>query len=364
MKIIHIVGDSKFGGGSVIISQLVIDQHLAGNDVSVLSTDPEFSAFLTSHNIKVVPLDCIWRSYNLFADIYGILKLAKYLRKEKFDVVHTHTTKAGFVGRVAAWMAKVKYIVHTVHGFPFSEVSSKLKINVFTFLESLLFSISTKVVFVSNYHLNWARELNIVKGSGDVAVAIRNGVEPVEAQCLDTSDELLPRVIFIGRMVREKGIFDLLAAYQNLQKNGLSLKLVFIGDGPDLAALKAAAENDVSVGFTGFVTNVPSLVCKDDVFVLPSYREGLSISAIEAQSMGLPSILSDVGGNVEVSDNGNAALTYKVSDTVDLTDKLMMVLSDKMLRDKLKSSASVNFNNNFTSFRMLNEYKKLYSEFN
>ena len=132
--------------------------------------------------------------------------------------MHTHTTKAGFVGRIAAWLAKTKVIVHTVHGFPFSEVSSKLKVRVFSLLEKLLFKISTKVIFVSNYHLLWAQELKIVKSQTDIAIAIRNGVDAVGTRVKIQDLDAEPRLIFIGRMVKEKGIFDLLSAYNNLKE--------------------------------------------------------------------------------------------------------------------------------------------------
>lgn len=363
MNILHVVGDSKFGGGSVIIAQLVIDQHQEGHNVAVLTTDKEFDAYLSGHGIKVVNLDCIWRSYNLFADSYGVFKLAKFLKNNQYDVVHTHTTKAGFVGRVAAWLAKTKVIVHTVHGFPFSEVSSKTKVRVFSILEKLLFKISTKVVFVSNYHLQWAKELRIISTRAENAIAIRNGVEPVGIRDKICVPDTFPRLVFIGRMVKEKGIFDLLAAYTNLREKYKNLSLVFIGDGPDFDALKQEAQKDINITLTGFVSDVPSMIDKDDIFVLPSYREGLSISAIEAQSMGLASVLSNVGGNVEASDNGDAALLFRIGDVVDLSRKLEYLISDTAAREKLKGAALMNFEKHFTSARMLAEYRNMYSMF-
>lgn len=362
-KILHVVGDSKFGGGSVVIAQLVIDQSSSGFAVSVLTTDSEFSSYLTAHNIEVVNLDCIWRSYNLFSDIYGILKLARYLRENHFDVVHTHTTKAGFVGRIAAWLAQTKYIVHTVHGFPFSEKSSKLKVVVFSRLESFLYKISTKVVFVSYYHLAWAAKLRIVNTDHSTAVAIRNGVKPVSATLPSEREAAPVRIVFIGRIVKEKGVFDLLVAYRMLKRNFPDVKVVFIGDGPDLTELKSLVTADDAIEFTGFVTDVPALVSPDDIFVLPSYREGLSISAIEAQSMGLASVLSDVGGNVEVASNGNAALIFKTGDSTDLAAKLSTLLGDATLRTNLGAAALNHFEQNFTDRRMLQEYKDLYGQF-
>jgi glycosyltransferase involved in cell wall biosynthesis len=356
-KILHIVGDSKFGGGSVIIAQLAVHQKSIGYDVSVLTTDNEFSIYLRDLGINVIHFDCIWRSYNLVKDIYGIVKLTSFLRKNRFDFVHTHTTKAGFIGRVASWLSRVTYIIHTVHGFPFSEVSSKIKVSVFSFLERILFRISNKVVFVSNYHLAWAERLGIVSRSG-VAISIRNGVDPISPE---KNSQSLRNIVFVGRMVKEKGIFDLLNAFNRIKELHTDVSLLYIGDGPDFLELKSLVEGQTQIHLTGFINDVTQFISEEDIFVLPSYREGLSISAIEAQSMGLASVLSDVGGNVEVSNNGLAAQIFRVTDVENLAKVLNHILSDSEFRETLKVNAKQNYLKNYTSQRMLEEYRELYS---
>lgn len=364
VRVLHIVGDSKFGGGSVIISQIVIAQKLKGYDVGVLTTDSEFISHLQEHGIKTYEVDCIWRSYNILKDLKGIFRLFVFLNKSNFDVVHTHTTKAGFIGRIAAKLASCKNIFHTVHGFPFSENSLYLKVKMFSFLEYILVKFTDKLIFVSNYHKVWARELGIISDKSN-AISIRNGVDSPQISTdnvskLEQKFGTALKVVFVGRIVKEKGVFDLLTAFNIIKKEFVDLQLFFVGVGPDFELLKEDASTSEGVVFTGFVSNPSDYLQLADVFVLPSYREGLSISALEAQSVGTPSILSNVGGNVEISSNGESAFIFELHDTDDLTSKLRTLLSSELERQRLKEISQSNFKDNFTSEKMINSYRELY----
>ncbi|MEZ9328886.1 glycosyltransferase family 4 protein [Vibrio breoganii] len=365
MKILHIVGDSKFGGGSVIISNLVSSQISQGYDVYVLTTDEEFISHIRNINGNVIKLECIHRNYNLFTDLLGVFRLSNYLYKNRFDFVHTHTTKAGFIGRISAKLANCKNIIHTVHGFPFSESSSPIKIKVFSFLEQQLFKISDKVVFVSEYHLSWARKLKIVNQSK--AVAIKNGIEIREPDnTFDilklVSDEAAFRIVYVGRLVKEKGLLELIEAFKLLLVNYPYLHLILVGNGPDRVELERASDNCRNIHFTGFVQNAVDYLVHSNVFVLPSFREGLSISAIEAQAYGVPSVLSDIGGNVEVSNNGADALLFTTGSISSLSNEIKRLIDDENLRQSLSERAKLNYQKNFTNDAMVSKYAVIYNE--
>ena len=177
VKVLHIVGESRFGGAASIILGLGQVAQAEGWQVDVLTTDPVFQQAVRQHGLGLVNLDVIRREIRPVWDLGGLVRLTRFLRKEPYRIVHTHTSKAGFVGRLAARLAGVPVIVHTVHGFAFHEDSPVHVRRFYSTLERLASGWCDRIVSVSEFHRAWAIELGMC--SPRQIMAIPNGIAEV-----------------------------------------------------------------------------------------------------------------------------------------------------------------------------------------
>ena len=161
MRVLHVVGDSRFGGGVFVVKSIADVAKALGWEVDVLATDPLVQASFKHDGIRIVNLDSIHRPINPLDDYRGFKILRNFLKSRRYDLVHTHTSKAGVVGRRAAYDAKVPAILHTVHGFAFHEGSRFLSIQVYSTIERIASRWCDAIVTVSDFHKRWAETLGI-----------------------------------------------------------------------------------------------------------------------------------------------------------------------------------------------------------
>jgi glycosyltransferase involved in cell wall biosynthesis/ribosomal protein S18 acetylase RimI-like enzyme len=369
LRILHIVGDSRYGGVVRILLGLARVSKAAGWQVDVLSTDPPVQETLRRNSLGVVDLDVIRRDISPFRDLRGLFRLRNFLRRERYDIVHTHTSKGGFVGRLAAKLAGVPTIVHTMHGFAIHEQSPAWARMVYTALERLAARWCDRIVSVSEFHRRWALELSMCP---DWQIqAIPNGITPdPPSESVDPlelrrslgvrEDEML--ILSPTRLAWDKGVQHLIEATALLPRDG-GYRIVVAGDGSARAALEEMARaRGVSdrIAFVGFREDVADLLCAADLIALPSLREGFSISLLEAMAAGKPIIASSIGSNRDVAAQADMALLVPPGDPAALANAIRDAAHDPERMAAVGANARSLFEANYTEDRMLNAYHQLY----
>lgn len=375
MKIIHILGDSKYGGAAKSIIRLAQLWGKAGWEAQILTTDPQFQAAAAAAGVRTVPVDCIWRDIRPLQDLIGLYRLWRFLRQGGFTVAHTHTTKAGFVGRLAARLAGVPVVIHTVHGFAFHERSSPAKIAFYTVLETVAGWCCHRIITVSEFHREWAMQLGIAPASK--LKAIPNGIpDPPGGPSVSAIRSTLglgPDDIFLftpGRVAEEKGLEELVEAMKMLRERGLgNVRLLFAGDGPLLPELRRRVEErglQENVRFLGFREDISDLLRAADIVALPSWREGLSIALLESMCAGRPIIASTIGSNKEAlgarDGQGACGLFVNPGDAPGLAESIEKLVVHPALRDSLGARARGRWQLHYSSERTLAAHERTYQE--
>lgn len=281
------------------------------------------------------------RSWDVMGDARAAMELAKVLRRLRPDVLHTHTPKAGVLGRVIGRVLRVPVVVNTCHGLWMPEGGSRLRRTVVVLVEGVAARCSHHELFQN------AADRDALRWSvpPDQATVVGNGVDlerfrfdaagraRLRAEWRVGDDEIL--VGAVGRRVAEKGIAELGAAARALQGKA---KVVWVGpDDDDKADAMRAAE--AGIDFVGRRDDMPAVYSAFDLFVLPSHREGFSRSAIEAAACGRPSVLTDIRGCREVGTDGEHLLLVPPHDPKALTAALGRLVRDGELRRRLGTAA-------------------------
>lgn len=367
MQILHIVGDSKFGGGAKIILALAQGAIHQGWRVGLLANDPTLGAMMEKLGGEVYPLDVIRREIKPIWDLMGLIKLVDFLRKNPWTLVHTHTSKAGFVGRFASRLAGVPCIMHTVHGFAFHEESSRSAMLAYSNLERVAALACDRIITVSHYHKEWAQELGI--SSSNKVIAIPNGISWEQVKPLKTrednrialglgQDEIC--VLSAGRLAPQKGLEYLIqAAPIIVAKSSAPIRFVLAGDGElrnHLMDMIRQYRMEEYFQFLGFRQDVGDLLSAADIVVLPSLREGLSIALLEAMAASKPIVATTIGSNMEVIEHEQDGLLVPTKSPDTLAEAILRLAINPELRNRLARIAREKFVNQYTEERMVQSY--------
>ena len=336
---------------------------MASNGFDVKGVSSEGEELREVHENEGIAVEAITMSRKItpFQDLKSLWEMWNFLRKEKPQIVHTHTPKAGIIGMLAARLAGVPHRLHTVAGLPLMEaIGTKRKI--LNFVEKLTYSSATRVYpnskglydFILQNNFTQSNKLKIIaNGSSngiDTAFFSPDQVTEIERVTLREKLNIQPDdfvFVFVGRIVSDKGINELIKAFSELQtveNKPAGIKLLLVGGlendldplNPETLAEINQNKDIISVGFQ---QDVRSFFAIADALVFPSYREGFPNVVMQAGAMGLPSIVSDINGCNEIIIEGENGLIIPSKNVEKLKEKMLTLAKDKNLYTKLKGNS-------------------------
>lgn len=323
----------------------------AGYHVSGISAPgPEIAAVLQA-GIPYFPAD-MTRSFTPLADLKALWQLYHIIRRERFTIVHTHTPKAGLLGQIAARLAGTPIVINTVHGFYFHDRMQVFWRRFYIALETLAALCSDTIFSQNQEDIQTAIREKIC--SPEKIKHLGNGFDiqafeqaPVDERILQEKrrelgiDAGAPVVGFVGRLVAEKGVLELLEAGREIVKQIPNVRFLFVGPpDPDKedAITPGIARNyglEHACIFTGRRDDMPQMYALMNVLVLPSHREGFPRTPMEASLMRIPSVVTDVRGCREAVEHGRNGLIVPFGDIPALAQAVLAILQDRELARRL-----------------------------
>lgn len=379
MRIVHVITRLIVGGAQENTLLSCEGQHDAGHDVTLLTgpaIGPEGSLLerAQTYGYRVQIIDAMRRSILPGKDLATYFELKKRFRELRPDVVHTHSSKAGIVGRWAAHAAGVPRVVHTIHGLAFT-ASTRSSVNSFyKFLERKTAPISDVIVSVADAMTRASLEANI--GRPEQYVTIHSGMDvrpflnpPRPRDQIRRELGLAESDLAVGtiaRLFHLKGHDDLFDLAPNLCAKHPGLKFVFIGDG----ILRSQFEERIAKAglkdrfiFTGLVppTRIPELVNALDIVAHPSRREGLARAIPQGQLARCPVVCYDIDGNAEGLLDGRSGFAVKAFDVKQFGDRLDELLSDESKRKRFGEAGRAFAAERFDARRMVERLLAVYA---
>jgi len=324
-------------------------------------------AGITFHPIKHFrqPIDPV-------CDLLALFELVGLIRRNRYDIVHTHNSKAGFIGRLAAKIAGTPVIVHTIHGFAFHDFEKPWRRSLFIFLERMAAGWADSLIVISNPLRDWGLRLKI--GKAEQYTAIYSGIDitafqksfdiaAVKAEFKISAGDKV--VGMTAKLWPGKGHDNALAAAKEVLSKIAGVSFVFVGDGELRSHLEQAAKKlglEDKVIFTGFRDDIARLTAAFDIAILPSHFEGMGRSILEAMACAKPIIASRVGGIPDLVDDGINGILIPPNDSRALAQNLIKLLNDESMRRKLGAAAKEKVSVRYDVNTMVEQISRVYAD--
>ncbi len=369
IKVVHIVTRMNTGGVAVLIGNLMKGLDPNKFDLTLItgscdSTEEDYLEKIAT-SVPFVKVESLQRAISPLQDFVTYLKLWKILKEIKPDIVHTHTSKAGLIGRTVSRMAvpRAKRI-HTFHGHLLDGYFSPLKTKLITKIEGLLARKTHALIAMGNQVKSDLLKVGV--GSESKFRVFFPGLKPVKVHSKADSkktlglDSSLTTCLFVGRLTQIKRLDRLLDAIAILKAIGLQFEFLIAGDGElsDYVAARVSKE-ELPVKTLGWVKDTSQAFSASDIMVLCSDNEAVSLVLIEGSQYGLPLVSTNVGSVSDVViDHSTGYLTESNSES--LADAIEKLVRDPQLRQMMGAAGKAHAERYFSLDRMIKDHSDLY----
>lgn len=332
----------------------------------------KLETLIKENDFEFIPVKNLVNPINIIKDIKALIEIIKIIKTNNYDIIHTHNSKAGFIGRLAAKIAGTKKIVHTVHGFSFHNKEGFIRRNLFLILEKIAVYFCTDMIFISQPLIDWGKQYNIYKKNR--TTKIYSGIEIDRFDFNIINSKLRKEIgvsekdFVIGEVAKlweGKGHFTILKAAKILKKTIPNLKIVFIGEGYLENKLKNYVESNNMkdyVVFTGFRNDIEKIYKILDIALLISDFEGMGRVILEAYALKIPVIATNVGGIVELVKDNDCGFLIEPENYNYLVEKILKLYYSKELRMKFTENAYKLINEEFSAIKMAKDIEEVYEK--
>ncbi len=349
--------------------------------VGVSSSGKELNDVTKNEGIRTVAVE-MERHISLWKDLQSLVRLIRLFHEEKPDIVHSHTPKAGLLGMMAAWINRVPHRLHTVAGMPLT-VATGMKRKVLDIAEKATYAFATKVYpnsfglydIILNNKYTHTHKLKVI-GNGS-----SNGVDTLRFDPARISENTIKALrtelgieendftfLFVGRVVGDKGVNELVAAFNEISKQYTNTHLIVVGNeeqelDPLLTETLDIIKNNPHIHAVGYRTNAEDYFAIANLFVFPSYREGFPNVVMQAAAMQVNAIVSDINGCNEIITDGMNGWVIPARNIDMLFERMEWCLMhrDKSYKMGLKSRKLMieKYERSFVQGELLKEYKSI-----
>jgi glycosyltransferase involved in cell wall biosynthesis len=332
----------------------------------------------SAYGVKPTIIEELKRNPSFTSDREAYKKIKEIIREFKPDIVHTHASKAGAIGRKAAISCKVPVIVHTFHGHVFHSYFNSFKTEIFKFIERRLAKKSSAIIAISEIQKKELTEIHKISSPSKTHV-IPLGFDLEKFQQNHTENRQLTRekyainneeiaIAIIGRLTKIKNHSFFLDVVENiLLKVTHKIKIFIVGDG-ELHGEINQRVNEINEKFsnrifmTSWIKDISTFNAGMDIICLTSDNEGTPVSLIEAQASNVAVISTDVGGVRDIIQHGNTGFIIPKGNLQEYSERLLELITDKELLEKFQQNGWPFVKEKFNFTRLVSDTEKLYRE--